>query len=111
MEEGRNEYEANDGRGETSVVVGGVGEVPAPPAPGNETGEGEDKGEGGASEELITAMEDMEVGTESKEEGDEVDAEEDGAEVEGGGIWGGAVGTGSHRVPNPGCGSRRHNPC
>ena len=25
--------------------------------------------------------------------------------------WGGGVGTGSHRVPNSGCGSRRHSTC
>ena len=59
--------EANYGRGETAEVVGGVREVPAPAAAGNETGEGE----GGASDKFRTMMEEMGVGTEAMVKVDE----------------------------------------
>ena len=50
-----------------------------PPAVENSMGEGE----GGESDELVTAMEAMEVGEEAMVEGDKVEVEEYNAEIEG----------------------------
>ena len=75
--------------------MGGIGEVLGLSEDGSATGEGE------ASNNLITAMEAMEVRMEELAEWDEVEVEKDSVEEEGG-DWGGggAVVTGSHRDPN-----------
>ena len=75
-EEGSDVDEANDGRGDTTAVVVGVEEVPPPPEVGNVTGDGK----GGASNEVRTIMEVLEVCMEAMEEGYEEEAEEDGTE-------------------------------
>ena len=78
-EEGSAEGEANNDRGERGTSVGGVGEVLDPPAVGNATGEGE----GGASKNIRTGMEVMEVGSEATEKGDDVEAKEEDVEAQG----------------------------
>ena len=70
-----------------------------------------EKGEGGASNYIRTAMDGMEVGEEEMDKRESEEAEEENTEAEGGGFRGGAVGTVRYRAPDSGCGSRRHNPC
>ena len=67
LEEGSAAEEDNNGRVETTEVVGGVVEMPAPPSAGNATGQGES----GASNKIRTAMEATEIGTSATEEGDD----------------------------------------
>ena len=55
MEDGSTAEETNKGRGRVAGAVGGVGEVPAPPV-GRQA---KDEGEGGAIDEIRTAMEEM----------------------------------------------------
>ena len=85
--------EAENGRRHNVAVVGGgrgVGEMLTV---------GKSTGKGGASIDIITAMEAMGVGTEVTEEG-EIDGDE--KRWRGGGR-GGAVGNGIHRAPDSGC--------
>ena len=59
---------------------------------------------------IITAMEEMEVGEEDMTEGDDL-TEDKKSEEEGGGTRGPPFGTGSHRATNSGYGARRHKLC
>ena len=59
--------------------MGEVREAPALLSAVNAMGEGE--GKGGASDNIRTVVEVIEVGTEAMAEGDEVDTEEDGADA------------------------------
>ena len=64
--------------------VGGIGEVPRPPGEHITVEEG-GRGEGGARDNLITAMAGMEVGGEDMDEGEEAEVEQDTADSEEGG--------------------------
>ena len=63
--------------------VGGIGEVPRPP--GKRISEEErERGEGGASKNLRTVMEGMDVGGEEMDEGEGAEVKQDNGETEGG---------------------------
>ena len=83
-------------------TVVGIGEFPRPPGERSTAEEGE-RGEVRSSDELITAMEGMEVGGEEIYEGEEAEVEQYDAEAEEGGSGGGPSGTESHRDPDSGC--------
>ena len=76
-EKGGATRQSNDGRGEDAAAVRVVDEVPTPPEERITTGKG------GTSDELIIAMEAMEVGEEEMAEGDELTADKGGAEAGG----------------------------
>ena len=90
-----------------AAAVVGVREVTVPPG-GRLT---QEEFEGGASNELRTVMEVMEVGGDNMDKGETAESEVDQVDVKAEvGVLGGALGTGSHRNPESGCGARRHNP-